>query len=260
MRLKKLKLRGFKSFAGDVHLDFEADVIGLVGPNGCGKSNIVDAFRWVLGEQSARSMRALAMNDVIFAGSAKRKPVNFAEVTLTLSDIDPQMDQVEVTRRLYRSGESEYLINKEHVRLKDIQNLFLGSGVGKRAFSIFEQGKLDEIIHVSPFERRALFDEAAGIGKFLQNKKDASKHLSEVAANYDRIKDLHQEIDKRRKLLKKQAEEALLHQENKRRLESLEIAILCAKLRKLVATADSWKEEQARLSQELSAEKTSYSA
>lgn len=256
MRLKKLKIFGFKSFADGVHLDFDADVIGLVGPNGCGKSNIVDAFRWVLGEQSAKSMRADKMYDVIFAGTHNRKPLGYAEVSLILSDVGA-LDEVVVARRLYRNGDSEYLINKDQVRLKDVQALFLGTGVGKNAFSIFEQGKLDAVINLSPFDRRSLFDEAAGIGKFLQNKKETLKHLEEVNLNYGRIQDLHNEIDKRRKQLKKQSADALLYQEKKHLLEWLDCAVQFAKWRKLEALAISSAGEREALKREILSEKES---
>ncbi|MFN0065972.1 MAG: AAA family ATPase, partial [Chlamydiales bacterium] len=154
MRLKSLKIFGFKSFADKVSIDFDSEIIGVVGPNGCGKSNIVDAFRWVLGEQSPKSMRATGMQDVLFAGSATRPASNYAEVSVTLSDVGEELaipyNEVTITRRLYRSGESEYLLNREPVRLKDLQLLFMGSGVGKNAFSVLEQGKIDSVIHLSP--------------------------------------------------------------------------------------------------------------
>src|ERR1700733_1066342 len=139
MKLKRLTIIGFKSFVDKIVLDFDCEIIGIVGPNGCGKSNIVDAFRWVMGEQSAKSLRGDKMHDVLFAGSDQRKPSAYAEVSITFTDIHGQLDHEELTiaRRLYRSGESEYFINKDLIRLKDIQDLFLGSGVGKNAFSIF---------------------------------------------------------------------------------------------------------------------------
>ncbi len=235
MKLKKLTIIGFKSFADKVTIDFDCEIIGIVGPNGCGKSNIVDAFRWVMGEQSAKSLRGDKMHDVLFAGTDKHKPLNMAEVSVTLTDVGEDLpvpyDEVTITRRLYRSGESEYLINRQPVRLKDIQNLFLGSGIGKNTFSIFEQGKLDQVINLSPMDRRAIFDEAAGIGRFLQRKKETLRKLSQVSENHSRVSDIHHEVEKQTKQLKRQAAQAKNFQENKERLEELEKALLVTRWR-----------------------------
>lgn len=237
MKLKKLTIIGFKSFADKIGIDFDCDIIGIVGPNGCGKSNIVDAFRWVLGEQSAKSLRGDKMHDVLFAGSDHRKPLNFAEVSVTLANDEGELpiayQEVMITRRLYRSGESEYLINRQPVRLKDIQDLFLGTGIGKNAFSVFEQGKLDQVIHLSPLERRSIFDQAAGIGRFLQRKKETGRKLSLVTENYTRLRDVHEEVEKQTKQLKKQAAQAKHYQDSKIRLEQLERAFLVTRLRTL---------------------------
>ncbi|MCC5831608.1 MAG: AAA family ATPase [Chlamydiales bacterium] len=237
MRLKKLTILGFKSFADKISLDFDCEIVGIVGPNGCGKSNIVDAFRWVLGEQSAKSLRGDKMHDVLFAGAESRKPLNMAEVSVTLTDIDGELpieyDEVTITRRLYRDGESEYLINRQPVRLKDVQNLFLGSGIGKNTFSVFEQGKLDQVINLSPVDRRSIFDEAAGIGRFLQRKKETLRKLNQVTENYHRVRDVHQEVEKQTKQLKKQAAQAKNFQENKERLQMLERALLVTRWRTL---------------------------
>lgn len=230
MRLKRLQIQGFKSFSDRISIDFDCDIVGVVGPNGCGKSNIVDAFRWVLGEQSAKSLRGDKMHDVLFAGTDSRAPLNLAEVSVTLTEINGELplpyDEIMITRRLYRNGDSEYLINKEAVRLKDVQDLFLGSGMGKNTFSVFEQGKLDQVIHLSPLDRRAIFDEAAGIGRFLQRKKETVRRLSQVSENYSRVRDIHQEVEKQTKQLKKQATSAKQFQENKNRLNELERACL----------------------------------
>lgn len=230
MKLKKLTIVGFKSFADRVTLDFDCEIVGIVGPNGCGKSNIVDAFRWVLGEQSAKSLRGDKMHDVIFAGTDKRKPLPYAEVSITLT-----LDHEErvITRRLQRSGESEYFINKEPARLRDIQGLFLGSGIGKNAFSIFEQGKLDQIIHLNPLERRVIFDEAAGTSRFLQRKRETVRKLESVAENYARVDAVHAEIEKQTKQLKRQAIHAKLYRDNKKRLQDLEKHVLACKWREL---------------------------
>jgi len=233
MKLKKITIHGFKSFADKVTLDFDCEIVGIVGPNGCGKSNIVDAIRWVMGEQSAKSLRGDKMHDVLFAGTDQRQPLNYAEVSVTLTDIGDSLpipyEEVTIARRLFRSGESEYYINKELVRLKDVQGLLLGSGIGKNAFSIFEQGKLDQIIHWSPLERRMIFDEAAGTSRFLLRKKETLRKLTTVNDNFTRVRDIHAEIEKQAKQLKKQATHAKSYQDNKQKLETLEKNVLLSR-------------------------------
>lgn len=233
MRLKRLEILGFKSFADKTKLEFDAGITAVVGPNGCGKSNIADAFRWVLGEQSAKSLRGGKMPDVIFAGTHSRKPLNFAEVTITLTDIEGRLpidfEEVSIARRLHRSGESEYFINRHPVRLKDVQSLLLDSGMGKDAYSIFEQGKIDQVINLSPLERRYIFEEAAGILRFLQRKKEALRKLEQADLNVVRVKDIHQEVEKQIIVLEQQAEKARQYKENKAELEKLEKKILVAK-------------------------------
>ncbi|MCH9625658.1 MAG: Chromosome partition protein Smc [Chlamydiales bacterium] len=251
MRLKKLKINGFKSFADKVTLDFDCEIVGVVGPNGCGKSNIVDAFRWVMGEQSAKSMRGDKMHDVLFAGTDSRKPLGVAEVSVTFTDVGDALptayDEITITRRLHRSGESEYLMNKQPARLRDIQGLFLGSGIGKNAFSIFEQGKLDQIIHLSPLDRRGIFDEAAGTSRFLQRKKESVRKLSSVSENYNRIHDVHAEVEKQTKQLKKQANQAHNYQENKKRLQGLERGVLLSRWHALFEKNASLSEKHTEL-------------
>lgn len=219
MRLKKIIILGFKSFADKTTLEFGPGITGIVGPNGCGKSNIADAFRWVMGEQSAKSMRGNKMPDVIFAGTTQRKPLNFAEVTLVFDDIQGTLpieyEEVAITRRLHRNGESDYLINGHAVRLKDIHNLFLDSGIGRNAFAIFEQGKIDQIINYGPLERRYIFEEAAGILRFLQRKREALRKLEQAEANTSRIRDIHQEVEKQIIVLEEQSEKARLYKEKK---------------------------------------------
>lgn len=230
MRLKTLSIYGFKSFAQKVCLDFDLPLIGVVGPNGCGKSNIVDAFRWVMGEQSSKSLRGETMEDMLFNGSSACKPANFAEVSLTLTEIEGSLpvdyEEVTVTRRLYRNGESEFFINKNEVRLKDIHDIFLGSSLGRKAFSIFEQGKLDEVIFLSPIERRVIFDEAANTSRFLVKKKDSLKKLEQICNNLNRVKDVYEEVKKNTTLLFKQAELAKDYQAKKSHLELLEKSLL----------------------------------
>ena len=176
MHLKKLEIVGFKSFLNKTKLKFEPGVTAVVGPNGCGKSNIVDAIKWVLGEQSSKSMRSSSMQDVIFNGTEKQDPVNLAEVSLTLSNVDRSLpvdyDEVIISRRLFRSGESEYLLNKTPVRLTDIRNLLMGTGIGTSSYSIVEQGKMDMILSSKPEDRRYIFEEASGITKYKAKKNE----------------------------------------------------------------------------------------
>lgn len=175
MFLKRLDIVGFKSFADRISVDFAGGVTAVVGPNGSGKSNITEAIRWVLGEQSAKSLRGSKMEDIIFAGSDTRKRLNMAEVTLTLDNGDQFLPidyhEVSVTRRVYRSGESEFFINKQSCRLKDIIDLFMDSGLGKEAFSIISQGKVEEILSAKPEDRRTIFEEAAGVLKYKTRKR-----------------------------------------------------------------------------------------
>jgi len=184
MKIKRLEISGFKSFADRVVLDFQQGITGVVGPNGCGKSNIVDAIRWCMGEQSAKNLRGKAMEDVIFAGSESRKPLGMAEVSLIFSAEDGlapakflDYGEIQLTRRLYRDGESEYLLNKIPCRLLDITELFMDTGVGTKAYSIIEQGKIGQILHSRPEERRLLIEEAAGVTRYKARKQLALKKL-----------------------------------------------------------------------------------
>lgn len=233
MRLKKITLFGFKSFADKITLEFHPGITAIVGPNGCGKSNIADAFRWVLGEQSAKSLRGHKMQDVIFAGTSQRRPVNLSEVTVTLTDIDGKLpvefDEVAISRRLHRSGESEYLLNGSEVRLKDLQALFFDSGIGKEAFSIFEQGKIDQVIHYTPLERRSIFEEAAGIVRFLFRKKEALRKLEQTELNLSRLVDILNEVTQRVAVLEEQAAKARQFKEKKTLFEGLEKQLLATK-------------------------------
>lgn len=238
MRLKSLQLLGFKSFADKIKLNFNSGITAVVGPNGCGKSNIADGFRWVFGEQSAKSMRGgKSMTDVIFAGANTRASLNIAEVTVTLADIcgalPTEYEELSVTRRLHRSGESEYLLNGKSVRLKDILALFLDSGIGKSCFSIFEQGKIEQMIHSTPLERRAIFEEAAGILRFLQRKKEALRQLEQAELNITRVKDIHCEVEKQIVVLEEQSIKAKAFKELKGSLEVLEKGVLFAKTKRI---------------------------
>jgi len=264
VRLKKLVIIGFKSFADKTVLNFDAGISCIVGPNGCGKSNIADAFRWVLGEQSAKSMRGNKMPDVIFAGTNHRKPLNFAEVSLTMTDIQGALpieyEEVTITRRLHRSGESEYFLNNNPVRLKDLQNLFLDSGVGRHAFSIFEQGKLDQVISNTPIERRHIFEEAAGINRFLQRKREALKRLEQADQNWSRLKDIHQEVEKQIRTLQVQAEKAVQYKENKILFERLEKASYVLRWQGLDQKIQSVESRNQQLETKLDSLKASYAA
>lgn len=237
MHLKKLQLVGFKSFAEKTTLSFERGITAIVGPNGCGKSNIADAFRWVLGEQSAKSMRGTKMPDVIFAGASGRPPLNYAEASITLTEIEGALpieyEEITITRRLHRSGESEYLLNNQPIRLKDLQSLFLDSGIGKDSFSIFEQGKIDQVINYSPIERRYIFEEAAGILRFLQRKRETMRKLEQVDGNISRVKDIHREVEKQVIVLREQAEKAQEFKQLKSHIERQEKELLVAKTRQI---------------------------
>src|SRR5918998_3353306 len=232
MRLKKLILHGFKSFADRTEFVFDAPVTGIVGPNGCGKSNVVDGFKWVLGEQSAKSLRGEAMLDVIFNGSATRKSSGMAEVTLVFENpqredgtrlLNIDTDEVSVGRRLFRDGTSEYQINNQTSRLKDIRELFLDTGVGVDAYSVIEQGRVAALLEANPAERRQIFEEAAGISKFKVKKKEAIRKLEKVDANLTRVNDIVEEVEKRLRSVKIQAGRARTYQEHSQRLGELRL-------------------------------------
>ncbi|MCY8970280.1 chromosome segregation protein SMC [Bacillus atrophaeus] len=229
MFLKRLDVIGFKSFAERISVDFVKGVTAVVGPNGSGKSNITDAIRWVLGEQSARSLRGGKMEDIIFAGSDSRKRLNLAEVTLTLDNDDHflpiDFHEVSVTRRVYRSGESEFLINNQPCRLKDIIDLFMDSGLGKEAFSIISQGKVEEILSSKAEERRSIFEEAAGVLKYKTRKKKAENKLFETQDNLNRVEDILHELEGQVEPLKIQASIAKDYLDKKKELEHVEIAL-----------------------------------
>jgi len=212
MYLKSIEVQGFKSFANKMIFKFDKGITGIVGPNGSGKSNVADAVRWVLGEQSARQLRSSKMEDVIFSGTEARKPLGFAYVAITLDNADHKLavdfDEVTVARRVYRSGESEYLLNGSHCRLKDVQELFFDTGIGKEGYSIIGQGQIDKILSGKPEERRELFDEAAGIVKFKKRKQAAQKNLEVEKQNLYRVNDILHELEKQVGPLKTQEEKA----------------------------------------------------
>ncbi len=229
MRLKGLELQGFKSFADRTFLDFENGITAVVGPNGSGKSNISDAMRWVMGEQSAKSLRGGNMQDVIFSGTQKRKPLGYAEVSLIIDNSDKMLpvdfEEVVVTRRLFRSGESEYYINKSSVRLRDIHELFMDTGVGRDGYSIIGQGKISEIISTKSEDRRTMFEEAAGITKFRYRKEEAERKLSHTNDNVMRVNDIITEIEGQIGPLKIQSEKAKKYLNLRDKLKVLEVNV-----------------------------------
>lgn len=228
MQLSKLEIRGFKSFGDKVLIHFDKGITGIVGPNGCGKSNVVDAIRWVLGEQKTRMLRSDKMENVIFNGTKNRKPLNMAEVSLTFENtknlLPTEYTHVTITRRYYRSGESEYLLNGVTCRLKDITNLFLDTGINSNSYAIIELKMIDELLNDKNNSRRDLFEEAAGISKFKTRKKETLRKLEDTDADLDRVEDLLFEIEKNLKSLEKQARQAVRYFELKQEYKSLSIA------------------------------------
>ncbi|MBR3606441.1 MAG: chromosome segregation protein SMC [Lachnospiraceae bacterium] len=227
MYLKSIEVQGFKSFANKIHFQFHNGITGIVGPNGSGKSNVADAVRWVLGEQRIKQLRGASMQDVIFSGTETRKPLSYAYVAITLDNSDHQLaidyEEVTVARRLYRSGESEYLINGAACRLKDVNELFYDTGIGKEGYSIIGQGQIDKILSGKPEEKRELFDEAAGIVKFKRRKAAAQKKLEEEKQNLIRVKDILSELEKQVGPLEKQSEKAKVYLKKKEELKHLDV-------------------------------------
>ncbi len=230
MYLKKLEMQGFKSFADKTVLEFLPGITTVIGPNGSGKSNISDAIRWVLGEQSMKSLRGEKSEDIIFAGTQNRKSLGFAEVSLIFDNQDGKLPveytEVTVTRKIYRSGESQYLINKVPCRLKDINELFMDTGIGKDGYSIIGQGRIDEILSNKSEDRRNIFEEAAGIVKYKTRKIEAEKKLERTKLNLLRINDILSEIEQNINPLKVQAEKAKKFLKLRDELKDIEIRII----------------------------------
>src|SRR3954447_26187311 len=251
MHLQSLELLGFKSFADKTIFNFHEGVTAIVGPNGCGKSNVLDATRWVLGEQSAKALRGGEMADVIFNGTDNRKPLGFAEVSLTFSDCAQELGvdwhDVRVTRRVYRDGNSEYYLNKTLCRLRDIQALFADTGVGRAAYSIMEQGKIDLILSSRPEDRRTVFEEAAGITKYKTQKKEALRKLEATEANLLRIGDIIKEVKRQIGSLQRQAGKARRYQALHADLQVLDTHHSRHQLTKLEGEAEQARAEMQRL-------------
>ena len=234
--LKRLEMQGFKSFAEKIKLDFNCGITAVVGPNGSGKSNIADAIRWVLGEQSVKTLRGSKMEDVIFAGTEHRKPLGFAEVTIVLDNSDSTLpidyEEVAITRRVYRSGESEYLINKTNCRLKDITELLLDTGIGRDGYSVIGQGRIDEILSTRSEDRRQIFEEASGIMKYKVRKHDAEKKLELTRQNLERINDIIAELESQLEPLREQSEKARRFLDLREELKVLEVNVYLDSMKK----------------------------
>src|SRR5206468_6887247 len=235
MYLKNLTVLGFKSFADKTSLNFLPGVTAIVGPNGCGKSNVSDAIRWVLGEQSAKALRGGEMADVIFNGTDGRKPLGMAEVSLTIGDVDEEhlraagvevaYNEVTLTRRVFRDGTSEYFVNRTACRLKDIQQLFMGTGVGRASYSIMAQGNITQILSSKPEERRMVFEEAAGITKFKAQKREALRKLEYTEQNLLRVGDLIREVKRQIGSLQRQAGKARRYKQLMIQLQHLDAQV-----------------------------------
>jgi chromosome segregation protein len=245
--LKSLEMLGFKSFADRTRVEFAGGITALLGPNGCGKSNVVDAIKWVLGEQASRSLRAEKMEDVIFNGTENRRALNVAEVTLTLANeggiLPMEMPEVQIKRRLYRSGESEYYINANQVKLKDIRELFWDTGVGKAAYSVMEQGKIDQVLSSKPDERRYLFEEAAGITRFKVKSQEAERKLLKTEENMRQVETIIREVKRSYDSLKVQADKTLLYRSLREEMFGYELDIQLLRLKQFRYERDGRNED-----------------
>lgn len=257
MKLKRLQMQGFKSFVDKTELVFDQQILGIVGPNGCGKSNIVDAIRWVMGEQSAKGLRGSDMKDVIFSGTSTRKAAGYAEVNLVFDNADamapaPYTDchEIMITRRLYRSGESEYLVNQVQARLKDINDLFLGTGSSAKAYSIVQQGKVDQIVMAKPEDLRMLIEEAAGISKYKVRKQAAERRMEATRNNLARVEDIIRELERNAKSLEKQVAKAEKFRELQGQLRRSDELLIATKVKRLDALVANNDDELRRLEDE----------
>ena len=258
MYLKRLDIQGFKSFAEKICLEFNSGITSVVGPNGSGKSNIADAIRWVLGEQSIKTLRGSKMEDVIFSGTEHRKPLGFAEVSLTIDNTDAKLPiefgEVTVTRRIFRSGESEYLLNKTQCRLKDITELFLDTGLGRDGYSVIGQGRVDEILSSRSEDRRHIFEEASGIMKYKVRKQEAEKKLELTRQNLDRINDIINELESQLEPLKEQSETARKYLDLRESLKELEVNVYLENLIKFKEKLKEFDEQYKTVKDNVDAE------
>ena len=252
MYLKSLELQGIKSYPDKTLIRFGDDITAIVGPNGSGKSNISDAILWVMGEQSSKTLRGAKMEDVIFGGTQKRSAVGFAEATLTLDNSDRALlydaDEVMVTRRYYRSGDSEYYINKQSARLRDIHEMFMDTGLGRDGYSNIGQGRIDEILSLKSADRREIFEEAAGISKYRHRKEETERKLERTEDNLLRIGDKVSELELQLEPLKEQSEKAKKYLQFKDELQGVEIAVWMDSLENLSAAAKKAEEDFASAS------------
>src|SRR5213075_2213887 len=250
MRLESITLQGFKSFGEKVVVKILPGITGIVGPNGCGKSNISEAVRWALGEQSAKSLRGSRMEDLIFHGSASRKPVGLAEVQLTFSNegtLSVPWSEIAVSRRLYRTGDSEYLLNSGVTRLRDILDLFAGTGANPRAYSVMDQDKLNHVLTAKPHERRVFIEEAAGIARYKQQRNETQGKLDATRQNLVRVRDVMDEVKRQLSSLERQAKKARQYKALQTTKRDLALAVLAAEYMARVAEGERLAGELTRL-------------
>src|SRR5262247_2633161 len=254
MFLHKLELQGFKSFVDKTEVSFGDGITGVIGPNGCGKTNVSDAIRWVLGEQSAKQLRGDSMEDVIFNGCPTRKPLGMAEVHLTFQNdrgiLPTEFSEVTISRRVFRSGVSEYFINKTPCRLKDIRDLFFDTGMGSHAYSVIERQMVDHILSDNTGHRRFLFEEAAGITKYKQRKREALQKLDATEDDLTRLNDIVFEIERELRSLARQVAKARRHQRLRDQVRDLDLALTAGSLEAMAAreagAREEWQEEATR--------------
>ena len=263
MILKRIEIFGFKSFGRKVTIDFNENITAIVGPNGSGKSNITDAIRWVMGEQRIKSLRGSKMEDVIFAGSNEKKPLGYAQVTIVLDNsnriFDFDFDEIEVSRKYYRNGNSEYYINRTLVRLRDVQDIFMDTGLGHEGYSVVSQGQIESIVMNSPQERKLIIEEAAGIVKYRVRKVEAERKLERARNDLYRVNDIISGIEERLPSLKRQSEKAQKYLELREELKQLEVGMfvhrydmLSERLGKDCEVRDSLRESISVIDNELS--------
>ena len=261
MRLKRLEVVGFKSFAPRTEIVFGEGITGIVGPNGSGKSNIADAVRWVLGEQSAKSLRGASMSDVIFNGTQKRKPLGFCEVSLVFDNEDRALNmdfaEIMVTRRVYRNGESEYMLNQAACRLKDVIDLFRDTGIGREGYSIVGQGRIDDILSRKSEDRRQVFEEAAGIVKFRARKDEADRKLTRTLDNLSRVEDILDELEGRIGPLEEQSRAAREYLELSNELKGLDLNLFLIRSERARGRTAELKQEQENIGAALAEEEAS---